>query len=64
MDVSLVLKVAGMGILIASASQILAKTGRDEQAMMVTLSGLIVVLIMLVGELGELFGVVRQVFGL
>lgn len=64
MDVSLVLKVAGMGILIASASQILAKTGRDEQAMMVTLSGIIVVLIMLVGELGELFDLVRQVFGL
>ena len=49
MDVSLVLKVAGMGVLVSAAAQILGKTGRDEQAMMVTVTGIIVVLLMLVG---------------
>ncbi len=64
MDVSLVLKVAGMGIIVAAAVQILGKTGRDEQAMMVTVTGIVVVLLMLVGEVGTLFDTVRAVFGL
>jgi stage III sporulation protein AC len=64
MDVSLVLKVAGMGVLVSAAAQILGKTGRDEQAMMVTVTGIIVVLLMLVGEVGNLFETVRSVFGL
>ena len=64
MDVTLVLKVAGMGMLVSAAVQILAKTGRDEQAMMVTITGVVVVLIMLVGEVGTLFQTVRTVFGL
>ena len=64
MDVSLVLKVAGMGILVSAAVQILNKTGRDEQAMMVTITGVVVVLLMLVGEMGTLFESVRTVFGL
>ena len=64
MDVSLVLKVAGMGGLVSAAAQILGKTGRDEQAMMVTVTGIIVVLLMLVGEVGNLFETVRSVFGL
>lgn len=58
------LKVAGMGVLVSAAVQILGKTGRDEQAMMVTVTGIIVVLLMLVGEVGELFDTVRSVFGL
>lgn len=64
MDVTLVLKVAGVGMLVASASQILSKTGRDEQAMMVTITGIVVVLLMLVGEVGSLFEKVKTVFGL
>lgn len=64
MDVTLVLKVAGVGMLVASASQILSKTGRDEQAMMVTITGIVVVLLMLVGEVGSLFDKVKTVFGL
>ena len=64
MDVSLVLKVAGMGILVAVAVQILSKNGRDEQATLVTVAGIIVVLLMLVGEMGTLFQTVRSVFGL
>ncbi len=64
LDVSLVLKVAGMGILVAAAVQILGKSGRDEQATFVTVAGIIVVLIMLVGEVGSLFDTVKTVFGL
>ncbi|MBQ8005469.1 MAG: stage III sporulation protein AC [Clostridia bacterium] len=64
MDVSLVLKVAGMGMLVAVSVQILSKTGRDEQAMLVTLAGIVVVLLMLVGEVGSLFEKVRSVFGI
>ncbi|MBO5903881.1 MAG: stage III sporulation protein AC [Clostridia bacterium] len=64
MDVSLVLKVAGMGILVSVAVQILSKNGRDEQATLVTVAGIIVVLLMLVGEMGTLFQTVRSVFGL
>ena len=64
MDVSLILKVAGVGILVAAASQILSKSGRDDQAMFVGISGIIVVLLMLVGEVGELFDAVRDTFGI
>ncbi|MBO5280079.1 MAG: stage III sporulation protein AC [Clostridia bacterium] len=64
MDVALVLKVAGMGILVSVAVQILSKNGRDEQATLVTVAGIIVVLLMLVSEMGKLFQSVRSVFGL
>lgn len=63
MDVSLILRVAGIGILVAIAHQILAKSGRDEQAMFVTISGLIVVFLVLVQEIGNLFDTVRGIFG-
>ncbi|MCI5513461.1 MAG: stage III sporulation protein AC [Clostridia bacterium] len=63
MDVGLILKVAGIGILVSVSAQVLSKSGRDEQAMMVTIAGLIVVLVMIVTELGELFSLIRSVFG-
>ena len=63
MDISLVVKIAGLGILVAIASQILSKTGRDEQAMLVSLAGVIIVLFMLIGEISRLFDSVRQTFG-
>ncbi|MBR6727372.1 MAG: stage III sporulation protein AC [Clostridia bacterium] len=63
MDVSLILRVVGIGILVAISHQILAKSGRDEQAMFVTISGLIVVFLMLVQEIGSLFDTVRGIFG-
>ncbi|MBE6594218.1 MAG: stage III sporulation protein AC [Ruminococcaceae bacterium] len=63
MDVSLIFRVAGVGILVAIAVQILQKTGRDEQATLVTVSGIVVVFLMLVGEIGELFSAVREIFG-
>ena len=64
MDVSLILRVAGVGILVAIAAQILQKSGRDEQATFVTVSGVIVVFLMLVQEIGNLFETVKSVFGL
>ena len=64
MDVSLLLRVAGIGMLIAVSCQVLSKSGKDEQALLLTLTGMVVVLIMLVGQLGELIGAVREVFGL
>lgn len=63
MDVSIILKIAGVGVLVSSATAILSKTGRDEQAMLVTLAGFIVVMLMLVGEIGTLFDTVQSVFG-
>lgn len=64
MDVSLILKTVGVGILVAVANQILQRAGRDEQAMLVTIVGIVVVLLMLVGEIGTLFETVQAVFGL
>ena len=64
MDVTLILKIAGIGVLVSAASSILNKSGRDEQAMFVTVGGIIVVMLMLVGEMGNLVGTVRSVFGI
>ena len=64
MDITLVLKVLGLGMLIAVSGQILSKTGRDEHAMFVTLAGVVTVLLMLVYEIAELFEAVRTAFGL
>ena len=64
MDVTLILKIAGTGILVSAASSILNKSGRDEQATLVTVGGIIVVMLMLIGELGELIETVRDIFGL
>jgi stage III sporulation protein AC len=63
MDVSLVLRVAGVGILVSVACQILSRSGREEQAMLVSLTGIVIVLTMLVTEIGTLFETVREVFG-
>ena len=63
MDVTLIFRVAGIGVLVSIASSILNKSGRDEQAMLVTVAGIVVAMLMLVGEMGELFMSVRSVFG-
>ena len=63
LDIGLILKVAGVGILVSAAAQILQKSGRDEQSTLVVISGIIVVLIMLVGEIEKLFQLVMTVFG-
>lgn len=63
MDITLILKIAGVGVLVASAAQILSKSGRDEQATLVTVAGIIVALLLIVGEIGKLFSSVRGIFG-
>ncbi len=63
MDVSLILRIAGVGVLVSVVSAILNKSGRDEQAMLVTVAGIIVVMLMLVDEIGSLFESVQAVFG-
>ena len=64
MDVSLLLRVAGVGVLVALSTQILSKTGRDEQSLLLTLTAMLVVFLMLVDRFGELISAVREVFGL
>ena len=63
MDISLIFKVAGVGILVSAAAQILSKSGRDEQSTLVIISGIVVVLLVLVGEIGKLFETVMDIFG-
>lgn len=63
MDISFIIKIAGIGILVAVATQILSKTGRDEQAMFVTLAGILVVLTLLVSRIRDLFDAVTSMFG-
>ena len=62
MDISLILKVFGVGIIVTVICQMLGKAGRDEQATYVTIAGIIVSLIIIVGELGELFSLIKDVF--
>ena len=64
MDVDLIFKIAGVGIIVAVLNQLLKRAERDEQAMMTTLAGLVVVLMLLVTEIGELFDTIKSVFGL
>ena len=63
MDVDLIFKIAAVGILVAVLNQLLSKSGRDDQAMLVTLAGLIVALLTMVGEIKNLFDVVKDTFG-
>ena len=64
MDVDLIFKIAAIGILVAVLNQVLSRAGRDEQAMMTTLAGLVVVLMMVVQEIASLFDLVKNLFGL
>ena len=64
MDISLVIKLAGVGMIVAIATQMLSKAGRDEQATYVSIAGIIVAFIILINEVGELFELVKEVFGL
>lgn len=63
-DIGLVLKIAGVGVLVSVISSILTKSGKDEQAMLVTVGGIVVVMLMLVEEIGLLLETVQSVFGL
>lgn len=64
MNVDLIFKIAAIGILISVLNQVLTRSGREEQATMTTLAGLVVVLMMVVQEISELFNLVKDLFGL
>ena len=64
MDIELVFKIAAIGIIVAVLNQLLIRSGREDQAMMTTLAGLIVVLMMVVQKISELFELVKTLFGL
>ena len=64
MDIDLLFKIAGVGILVAVLNQVLSKAGREDQAMMTTLTGVIIVLIMVISKISELFNTVRDTFNL
>ena len=64
MDVDLIFKIAAIGILVAVLNLLLVRSGREEQAMMTTLAGLIVVLMMLVQQISHLFDLVKTLFSL
>ena len=64
MDVDLIFRVAGIGIIVAVLNQLLARSGREEQALLTTIAGLIVVLVIIVQRIGDLFDVVKNIFEL
>ena len=64
MDLSFILKIAGIGMIVAVVCQILSKLGKDDQSMLVSIGGIILVLIILVEELGGLIDIVKGVFGI
>lgn len=63
-NVDLIFKIAAIGILVSVLNQVLTRSGREEQATMTTLAGLVVVLMMVVQEISDLFELVKRLFGL
>ena len=64
MEIDLIFKIAAIGIIVAVLNLVLKRAERDEQAMMTTLAGLIVVLLMIVRQIGDLFETIKDIFGL
>ncbi len=64
MDIGVILRAAGVGLIVSVICQILSKSGRDEQAMLVSVAGIVIVVLMLVKELSSLISTIRSVFGL
>lgn len=64
MEVDLIFKIAAVGILVSVLNILLSRSGRDEQALMVTLAGLICVLVLVVQEISELFALIKDLFSL
>jgi len=64
MSVDILLKIAGIGILVAVLNQVLGKAGREDQAMLISITGLVIVLMMVIQEISGLFDTVRTTFKL
>ncbi|MBE6674026.1 MAG: stage III sporulation protein AC [Ruminococcaceae bacterium] len=63
MDISMILKITGIGLLISVACQVLSKSGREEQATLLSIAGIIIVMLLIVSELDNLFTTLTRVFG-
>lgn len=63
MEVGIILKIAGIGILVASVCQILNRAGRDDQAILVSMAGIIIVLVLVLDQMKDLISTLRSVFG-
>lgn len=64
MDVDLIMKVAGVGMIVAVVCQILGKAGREEQATLVSITGIVIILVMIIEELGQMLDSLKRIFGL
>ncbi len=64
MDVELIFQIAGVGIVVAVITQLLSRAGRDEQSLLITIAGLVVVLFILTERIGELFESIKRIFNL
>jgi stage III sporulation protein AC len=64
MDINLIFKIAAIGIIVSVLNQLLVRSGREDQAMMTTLAGLIVVLYMMIEQIANLFDTIKRVFEL
>lgn len=64
MDIEIILKVAGVGMIVTVVCQLLSRAGRDEQSTMVSLAGMVVILLLLASKIGELISLIRGVFGI
>lgn len=62
MEVQLIFQIAGIGIIVSVMNVLLSRSGRDEQALMITIAGLVIVLMMIVSKIAELFETVKTVF--
>lgn len=63
MDISLILKITGIGLLISVSCQVLSKSGRDEQSTMLSIAGIIIVMVLIISELEGLFSTLSRIFG-
>ena len=63
MDVDLIFKIAAVGIMVAVLNILLSRAGRDEQALMTTIAGLVVVLVVILREISDLFDLIKSLFG-
>ena len=64
MDVNMIFKIAAIGIIVAILNQLLVRSGREEQALLTTIAGLVVALMMIISQISDLFATVKSTFGL
>ena len=64
MDVDLIMKVAGIGMIVAVVCQVLGKAGREEQATLVSITGIVIILVIIIDRIGEMLDSRKRIFGL